>query len=98
MTDFDQGTLYAGDDELIDLYDDESLPVVAEQHLAGRSWLVYTDWDLWGDEGQRQRGLIERLGDDPELEALSLRFLVTLRLQPRGRRSTVASQRRRPAA
>jgi hypothetical protein len=27
-TDFDQRTLYAGDDKLIDLYDDESLPVV----------------------------------------------------------------------
>jgi hypothetical protein len=49
MTDFDQRTLYAGDDELIDLYDDESLPVVAEQHLAGRPVVaVYTDWDLWG--------------------------------------------------
>ena len=35
-----------------------------------RSWLVYTNWDLWGTKVSGDKNLIARLVDDPELEII----------------------------
>ena len=39
---------------------------------ADRSWLVYTDFDLWGTKVSGSAHLVERLVADPELETMRL--------------------------
>ncbi|BCJ75450.1 hypothetical protein CS0771_49940 [Catellatospora sp. IY07-71] len=37
-----------------------------------RSWVTWSDWDLWGTKVSGPAGLVERVLADPELEALRL--------------------------
>jgi hypothetical protein len=61
--------------QLIDLYDEEDLPGSPNNIWpSDRSWLVYTDADLWATKVSGSGDLIEGLLADRELEAISLRF------------------------
>jgi hypothetical protein len=61
--------------ELAGLYDDEAVPgSPSNLWPADRSWLVYTDWDLWGTKVSGDASLIAALEADPELEIASLPF------------------------
>jgi hypothetical protein len=56
-------------DDLVDLYDDEDvLGSPSNIWPEDRSWLVYTDWDLWGTKVSGDAALIADLEDDPALE------------------------------
>ena len=62
----------------------QELPLLLDiDHLSGspsnvwpvdRSWLVYTDWDLWATKVSGDASLVDRLESDPELEVVRLPF------------------------
>jgi hypothetical protein len=74
--DYDHDTLYTAElRELIELYDDEDLPGSPSNIWPDdRSWLVYTDADLWATKVSGSAELIARLRADPELEVVTLPF------------------------
>ncbi len=74
--DYEQVTIYGGElSELVDLYDEDDLPGSPSNFWpTDRSWLVYTDADLWATKVSGSGQLIERLFDDEKIEAVSLRF------------------------
>lgn len=61
--------------ELIGLYDDEQVPGSPSNVWShDRSWLIYTDWDLWATKVSGDGGLIAALEGDSLLETVRLPF------------------------
>jgi hypothetical protein len=73
-TGWKQDTLRAGTiDDVVLLYADESV-FGSPTNLwpCDRSWLVYTDWDLWGTKVSGSAELIDRLRRDERLDTVNL--------------------------
>ena len=73
---FDHDVLYRGSlRDIRSLFDREELSGSPSNFWPeDRSWLVYTDWDLWATKVSGTGTLIERLESDPELEIAQLPF------------------------
>jgi hypothetical protein len=71
---FDEVVVYAGElGELAALYDHRDVEGSPSNIWPDdRSWMVYTDWDLWGTKVSGDPSLTESLLADSELEAVSL--------------------------